>query len=525
MEPPAAYRPVPPIAVRAVCAKPVTAGAVRTPPRKHYSFNADVIDPVPFGPRIRDMPRVGIARSLGPLVREVAFHARELRACYRWARHAGLDVDATLVAQLEIDELRTVAVTVSGDPHTRELAACVEDVLADFWVQPFVPRRASVSLPLRFHLSGLKRPARRPDRPRRQATRRPRPGCVQVPEELPHDRLAAEGPVVDIDDHDDEQAWEEKVQESVDAWKRGGKKGPRPRLRRAVVPVVRHAVGRPHDTELDRGTIREIVRHNTGAYGACLAAARLRRADVAGVANLSGVVHLDGTFHEVVVESSTTADAALDDCLRAAFAELWFPAADMETAVQFPLEMGPPVRPAPALPARATAASIEASARSALASLDGEHALRRYTALLAQAPADPRRCWWRLGVVDALAVQAPWTDQRVMAAATTFVDEAVAKPQPRACLEAARESLGWLAIATHRRGRRALEQELLELAVERYALVLRIPDLPGADALRRYQAAALISLGRTAEADHILAGLPAGSEPEVPRERVPVRPR
>ncbi|HUS66180.1 MAG TPA: hypothetical protein VMZ28_16620, partial [Kofleriaceae bacterium] len=229
------------------------------------------------------------------------------------------------------------------------------------------------------------------------------------------------------------------------------------------------------------------------------------RVDAGGQVTLGFVIKPDGTTEGVAARSSPASDPPLEECLRAALAEIQFPAVSAGITVTLPLEMAPPPAAAP-LAARATIADVEASARGALEAGDGITASRRYAALARQAPS----CAHDVGLLRALMIARPWLDDGVMAAAVDFVDSAPGDD----CVALAAPLLTGLATAPHRLGAKLEDETLIELALERYRVLLRLPNLANADELRTYQADALLRLGFEAQAQAILS---PGAKAATPR--------
>ncbi|MCC6994748.1 MAG: AgmX/PglI C-terminal domain-containing protein [Deltaproteobacteria bacterium] len=476
VDPPSAWAapPAQPPA-QSVClpARKLTAVVKRT---KNYDFAEHPVLPLPYGPRIADLPRAGLPRSRRVVSEALRERSQVLKECYRWARFEREDLAGTLTVRFAIDEFgRTSNVQVTGDGEGQaELGACVTDVVTQLRLARAVPRVTDVTLPIRFRLSGQARPAKRPARPKGNPAMGSGPGhrCLLAPAEVPRDALVATAAVQVVDDFSQRQADDEEQERQLEECRKAG--GP---CRRAIhrIGVIGQAV---RVSGLDKRTIRGVVRANQGAYRACYIDARARRPEVSGTVNLLLQIPSDGITTLAAVESSTSGDAKLDECLRVAFAELWFPASHEDlVVVRYPFVLAPAPALPPELPARATVAEIEAGARAALAAEDGARALRRWSALIAQAPDHENLCRWRLGALQALLLDAPWIDARVMAAATDLVAGLEARPD-RACAEAAAITLETLAQEAENSGRVLLVEELLEVAVERYRLILRVPGLP-----------------------------------------------
>ena len=136
-----------------------------------------VLEPVPFGPRIADD-----VRDDGPWTAE---HLRQripdndLKACYRWARTREPDLEASLVAEIRVDEWGGVesAKVTADSARTRPVAACVQDVLFNMDAGRTAGRPVDLRMQIRLMRGGLGRPA--VARPKRLPAVAPPPGlCV-----------------------------------------------------------------------------------------------------------------------------------------------------------------------------------------------------------------------------------------------------------------------------------------------------------------------------------------------------------
>jgi hypothetical protein len=405
----------------------------------------------------------------------LAHRQRVLHECYRWARWKQHDLAGTMALTLDIGPTGDITrVGVDDAKRWGELAGCVADVLPTVSSFASVPITTQIQLPVTFTPSGQGPADKRPARPAKMARPKPDPACRVAPGDG-IDALTYASPLVEVNDFDEAQADIERQRAECRA---SGIK--RCTIRRHIV-VGR--IGIPTMTgDLDKAMLRAYVGYNRGAFGSCFA-------DASGEVGLVYQIAADGTLVSLAVEKPSR-NAALDECVRAAMAEVRFPAASGGglVTVHMPFTAGPPVAAVPAPGARDTVAAIEASAKAALDAGDGDAALRRYAALARHEPT----CSRRLDVLRAILVARPWIDDRVMAAAA----DVVASAPTGACAKAAGPVLVGLAIVPHRNGMKLANAALIETAIRRYELALRIPELPDAAEVRSYLAAAQNMLGR-----------------------------
>lgn len=476
-------------------------------------FDDEPIEPGLWGPRVRDRPRPGLPRELRQSQAALEAGRAALKQCYRWARSHERTLQGVVQVAVRIDPFGawTPQRVVPEMPGGGELAGCVGAAVAELRESQVTPRNTEWQFRIRFVPSSQRPPRSAPPRPAAHLPHAENgPACLWLPTPVPIDRLAPPEPLLEIDDYDVQQAREDAdfdYQQQLAAWQRGGKRASAPR-RSPAVQIRSGALIQP--SPVAASEIRRSLRYNQGAYGACYAQALARHPGLAGRVVLNATVDHAGS-PTVRVQQSNGADAALEECLRQAVAEVWFEPWNLDSGrVEFNYSLllvpAPDEKPASG-PLRDTIAGIEARAQAQLNQADGNAALRSYSALLRQLPDHPHRCQWQAGALAATLVLAPWQDDRVLAAATDLVGILAqppgsrAAPQRSACLSLAAPLLTRLATDVHRIGERYRLKSLQDLAVQRYQLALRVgPDLPGADALRYSLAEALGRQERYCEA-------------------------
>lgn len=473
-----------------------TPAKMPTPPprsRKIYEFVSIEMPPVRWGPRIANMPMVGTRiRTTTSVSLARQARRRVLHDCYRWARWKQHDLAGTMTLTLDIGPTGDVTrVGVDDAKRWGELASCVTDALPTVSSFAFVPVATQIQLPVTFTLSGQGPADKRPPRPAKVGRPKPDPACSVAPADG-IDALSYASPLVEVNDFDEAQADIERQRAECKA---SGLK--RCRIHRRIV-VGRIGIPTAYGDH-DKAMLRAYVNYNRGAFGACFAETR-------GEVGLLYDIAPNGTLASLTIEKSS-GNAALDECVRAAMAEVRFPAAGggQFVTVHMPFTAGADVAVPTAPAARDTVVAIETSAKAALDAGDGDTAVRRYAALARHEPT----CLRRLDVLRAMMVARPWLDDAVMAAA----QDVVASGPTGACAAQSRPVLVALAIVPHRNGVKLADAALIETAIHRYELPLRIPELPDAAEVRSYLAAALDVLGRDT----------GGIEPKEPK--APMAPR
>jgi hypothetical protein len=485
----------------------------RHPREPVYDFEDEVLRPLAFGPIVEEMPRVTYPRGREEIARAFEDRAEHLRRCYRFARYHQPDLEGQLEVEMQIHPFGHTAIT-RITPRMRmkggaALADCARGALRSLRLASYSLRFSEARLALRFRPSNQSRPHRPPTPPApRLAPSEPPPGvCLVLPqprEEEAPDRVTLTRPVLTVDDFDpDQQAWEREQEHRrhLREWVRGGHRGPRPLRPRPVLVVTSQACGvKP---ALSADLIRRTLRYNLGRYRECYRETLVHRPGLSGRVTVLARID-DGGIVEARIQSSTVANEEIESCLRDAVQQVWFPplGPDRRAIVHYPflLEPGSLNEPQPPAPRRGTVGQIEERAAKRLSLGDGKTALRYYAALLQQRPAHPQRCLWNLGALESTLAIAPWIDDRVLAAAKQLA-AALHADRGRVCLERATPVLSHLATDPHRMSQRLLAPGLLEVAVDRYALLLGItPPLLDHEDLRYFLAEALYRLQRFEEA-------------------------
>ena len=305
--------------------------------------------------------------------------------------------------------------------------------------------------------------------------------CTLVAPPAPAEIAAPLTPfVIDAFDDDLEHA-RERRREALEARRHGG-------TRASSVPTVR--IGEPTvNRTLAAATIKAFLGYQRGAYGACFAAARAAGMVDGTAIELEATIELDGRITGV---RSRTAQAPAEAarCLAAAVAAVPMPPSDGLTRVRLTLVQAAPLGPVPAMPPQATLDEIVAGAAAAAGAGYADLAARRYGALLAQLPDDPRTCGWRVARLAALREAAPWIGTAELAEVQALA--ATARPADAACIAGAAEQLMSIATTPHALGVKLHRPTLLALAVARYAMLAPLAaDLPNLTYYRREAEGAL----------------------------------
>jgi hypothetical protein len=470
-----------------------------------YDYDELIVEPLPFGPLIKDDLRSGVPRSLYDVQQALERHRPLLKACYRWARFRRPGLQGLVAIRLELGYLG-VAATAQARAETRggaELAGCVRDVLLGLQVPPYPFRRADVQVRIGFRPSGQIHPPRPPARPRATRAAPVLPGgCVQVPD-LPPDRLKATRPLLVVDDFDQAQqrVMDHRVfLERLERWRRGER--PRP-VRQPRILMWHTSCGYVHP---GKDTLIAVVRRNMGRYRQCYRAALKRRPGLRGRVTVQAVVQRLGSV-TAAIQSSTVGDPTLERCLQRAVEELWFVPPGQLLILGVPLTL----RPADAsggqvaaLARRATVARIERGATARRRAGDSLGALRLYRALLHQRAHHLRACSWHVGALEAAQEAEGWQGARVTREAGELAEHLRRRrrgPGDAACRRRAAAALAGLATRPHLLARRARTTAFKEAAVRRYRWLVSLrPALTNVVKLRFYLAEALYGLGHHDEA-------------------------
>lgn len=472
-----------------------------------YSFDLDPVPlyPLPYGPRIREMPRQGAPRVYTDVYEAISTQREHLTACFGWARHGTRDSSAYLRTRFTIDPFGLVSnVTVEGG--SRGLNECVKEGLEAVRVDDAKPRITEVELGLEFSASGPPRPAPAPPRPPQPPRPLPLSRCVELPVPVPTDQLVVprHTPI----------PWFKDVGREV---------GPRARMhssppRRSNTACLAYR-SRPEDFE-------RAILSNLGAYRECY------RTALQSAPGLKGVLTFRLEFGPTGQVEQATVDAELgqelSSCMRGALMELVAQVAPMtpvRVTYQFKLVPTPP----PALAER----DPLVRARTLLERQDADGALESFAEAIRSSGGGLKECWGRLGVLRAMLVKAPWVDDpRVRAALESFVRYAdrASTPALSPCLKAAAPvvaavgtwpfTLGRDQGIRHRRvgpwESGAIREGVYDDALARAEEVLALsPSLPGRMLLLEFVATGRADRGKTDEAiDALVPLLAAGLQAE-----------
>ena len=170
-------------------------------------FESVPLHPLPYGPRIREMPRKGPRRSFSDLYEALSRQARHMNACYRWARDRKRFDYGILDAAITIDPFGMVtSASVSGGCQPPN--ECIEEGVKAMQVSNRTPRITNARVRIAFEpsgQSGVQTPHARPTKPPPPLPVSP---CIHLPTPVPVDMLEArsEDILATFDDWSVEQA-------------------------------------------------------------------------------------------------------------------------------------------------------------------------------------------------------------------------------------------------------------------------------------------------------------------------------
>ena len=382
-----------------------------------YDFDEARLYPLPYGPRIREMPRTGPKRTLSDLYDALARQVSHMNACYRWARHWDRIDRVQLTADFTVDQFGQIpAASVTGGGS--RLDGCVKEGLLAMQVSHRTPRLTKAKVQLWFEPSGLPKPRRAPARP---TATPPVLGalCIEQSKPLPVDELThPQGfPLARFDDWSYAQSWKDSQRKSP------GLRSP-PRL-----DCTLYSFRTPPEV------ILRTIQSNEGVYRQCYLEALKTTSGLAGLIEVRATIGTTGLVDEVKVAGP--GGKSMADCMAAAFKELVVQPAPTGGTISFLY----PLRLVPRAPTPVRLKDPLANARVQLERLDADGALETFAQVIRGSAGGADECWGRLGVVQAMLVKAPWVhDPRVWEATEQFVRYVGETPEgrvPRRCLEAA----------------------------------------------------------------------------------------
>jgi tetratricopeptide (TPR) repeat protein len=500
--------------------RPATSGR-----RIEMQLDELLVEPLPFGPRIEEMPHQGSPRRLRSIAGALDERRELLTACYRWARYQNTGLAGDLSVRLDIDVWGT-ATEVVVTPQMADgerLAGCVQDSLRGLALtRAITPRRTRASLLVRFTPSGQQRPKKPPARP---AAPTPQAitfnTCLARPTTVPIDVIEPKLPVTEITDFSEVQEREDEQQRYRD-WLRGGRRGPRP----TNSPRVTIGEADCPCAPIDRQMLQERMGFNLGALRKCFRAAREVNPALVGTVLFDLDVDAAGTVRETTRTGGSVEDPTLVSCLQVGLSEVWFEPLATESPTELHLHVPIVLRPgersssATPLPREASIPLVETWMESALAWGDGAGAMSLASALIEQAGEHPNQCQWHLALFKATVLRAPWLDDRAHAAGTALarcLEKAAWRRQGDAqrdedwTLSGARQAKE-IAVRLHRAGLRTANDGFLYSAMAWYRLALRLERRPAAARdLHYFQGELLYRLERYEEAAESYAAVGAAS--------------
>jgi hypothetical protein len=378
-------------------------------------FNPLPLHPLPYGPRIREMPRVGPKRTFLDLREDIARQTPHMNACYRWVRLRHRLGATTASVKLSIDPFGLVTeASVSGGD--RELDDCIRDGLIAMRFSHRTPRITKATMQLAFEPSGQSTPSKPPPRPI-SAPDREVSQCMQLPTQVPVDDLVpAHGEVFATFDDWSWDQWEVDFRRQ-----HHGMPPPRPMC-------VTFSYG-PVSEDIER-----TILSNAGAYRQCYIEALRTNPGLSGELVVRSEIGNTGAFEKVHVAG--LGGDGLAGCIGAAFHELQVqPIPSSAFVVQYTFTLIPDA------PASIPIADPLRRGRAQLERLDAEGALESFVQAIRTSGGGADECWGRLGVVQAMLIKAPWVfDPRVWTATTEFIRYASDRTSSKAiaaCLVAA----------------------------------------------------------------------------------------
>ncbi len=367
-----------------------------------FEFALVPLHPLPFGPRIAEMPRGGARRTMDDLREALERQTEHMNACYRWARYRQRLETVDLEVSFDVDQFGVVTnVVVSEAPA--EFGACVQEGLEAMRVGFRTPRLTEARAQIRFMPSGLGRPSRAPERPRLPARPR-RSSCIQQPVPVPVDYLSSQDsyPMMAFDDYNAEQEREE--------WERAHPNRGFPTDRCGCTTVSFRTP--PEDVE-------RTILSNLGVYRQCYRAALGAEPGLSGSLQVRSVIDDTGLFRVIHVQGA--GGDGLHACVAAGFEELQVqPATTGQINVLYTFTL------TPELPPTAQGTGTLARAERRLVELDAAGAAQDFELWLRSHPEPASQCRGRLGVLRAELIRAPWVDDpRVWQATRDFATRAV----------------------------------------------------------------------------------------------------
>lgn len=455
-----------------------------------YDLKERLIEPLPFGPELKERIWTGLPRTQEELKETFGTVRDLLKRCYRWALLQRPGLRASLRIELEMDYFGVLsALAVEADTaEGSDLAGCAREVLQGLQdVQPLYTRRLTrAGVTVNFRPAdtavGSGEPPERPS-----ATPLPESYtlCMRLPEKPPVDRIRLGDPVWSIDDRPPKD--------------RGGRSFTCSGLDFGLWPLM---------LALD---------YNLGTFRKCHSDALKRRPGLAGRVVFTVDADLGGGVTGVEVSESDLDDETVVTCLRDSLERVWswpmgtvctnlrrsFPRMRVPFRLKPAKAMEVPPQPTPRPDGILPIAELEAWAGERLSRGDGRRAVQAYALLLQHRPEHPAACRWHAAALRAAVSRAPWIDQRVFDALDRLARYLRSHPDddPQVCVGSLKETF-WAIVEeplgyTHRLWRHGFFQ----VSADRLRRILAVGDvLPADPNFRWYLACCLFRLGRYREA-------------------------
>ncbi|MBW2735796.1 MAG: AgmX/PglI C-terminal domain-containing protein, partial [Deltaproteobacteria bacterium] len=436
--------------------------------RTIFEFSSDSLQPLSYGPRIAER-LLTYAHSKRAITRALQGRSALLKQCYRWARYVG---SRNLAGMVRIagevgvwGQVRVFGVSMPDGGHGEALLRqCSARVLKGMhlWEAREVITRFDATI--RFSPSIQGPPDRVPSRPKAPATEEARwRRCLRLPPEVSRQHVMLKTPTLRINDFDADQHRREQERACQSS---------KCRMR---VPSLRSRSTCRAAPRLPKETLLRSLRYNMGAYRACYRQALGRQPGLGGTIVLWGRINGSGVTEKAEVRRSSAGDNVLHSCLVRAVSEVSYPPSGADHIVEFfyPLQLNPSSSPELTVPARMTVAKLQALAHAQLTMGDGPSALRSYSALIRAQPEAPQACWWHLGALKAVHLQAPWGGPRFEAAVHGLRVHLRRHPQRSfsQCADQGTAQIAKLAMERHREARH-LQSDLTQEAMHWYELAL-----------------------------------------------------
>jgi len=436
--------------------------------RKTYDFSSVKMRPLRHGPTISERPYIGYDRTL-ETARSVFYdRSASVTECWRWASARGAK-ETTLAVELTLDPRGSTSglSITSAQTGDDDLIKCVTDMLAPpHWGAPRA-HATRVHTFLAFN-NDMAPPPKPPARPKPPSSKPPKPALPACAPATPPPDDDVFLPLLVVTNYDDARATDGLVMP-----------------RRRCMPY--------RSRDVDKAMIRISIRSQQGALDACYADALARTPSLAG--DLGAKLLLDAAGYARDVEVAGAGDKALHACVAAALDALWVVPSvpSQEVEVNLAIQLLPTL-------------TTSADPKVLLEAGNPEAALAEWVNVLRSPHVPFQGCLAHAGILEAMAVVAPWLDDdRVRIAFENLARSALALPveQGRFCI-AKVEGLLKSYVRIQDPGAPVTAARHLE----RYEAALPFaPFLESGSSLRWYHAFWLLRTDRASEGEDLLAEL------------------